>query len=81
MTDVFTHSIIISNLLPHLAPNPKILDIGTGHGYLSFLISKILSNRGQSSFSIIGIDVNKEAIKKCQEIHSEIFPNMKGLQF
>jgi len=42
MTDVFTHSIIVSSLVPHLTPNPKILDIGTGHGYLSFLISKIL---------------------------------------
>jgi hypothetical protein len=42
MTDVFTQSIIVSNLLPHLSPNPKILDIGTGHGYLSFLMCKIL---------------------------------------
>ena len=50
MTDVFTHSLIVSNLLTHLNLNSKILDIGTGHGYLSFLISKILENKKLSSF-------------------------------
>ena len=40
MTDIFSHSIILNNLEPQLKlkSNPKILDIGTGHGYLAFAI-------------------------------------------
>lgn len=39
MTDIFTHSVMISNLHSYWKNNIKILDIGTGHGYLPFLIS------------------------------------------
>lgn len=46
MTDIFTHSVIISNLTPHWKNSLRVLDIGTGHGYLPFLISKILQNKG-----------------------------------
>jgi protein-L-isoaspartate O-methyltransferase len=42
MTDIFTHSIIVTNLTSHWKNNIRVLDVGTGHGYLSFLISKIL---------------------------------------
>jgi protein-L-isoaspartate O-methyltransferase len=39
MTDIFTHSIILAHLEPKLKnDNLKVLDIGTGHGYLSFVI-------------------------------------------
>lgn len=42
MTDIFTHAVIINNLTPYWKDNIKILDIGTGHGYLCFLIAQIL---------------------------------------
>jgi len=56
MTDIFTHAIIINELSNHLRDNIKVLDIGTGHGYLSFLISKILRNKGFNNYHINGID-------------------------
>ncbi len=40
MTDLFTHAIILNNVEPHLKikDNLKVLDIGTGHGYIAFAI-------------------------------------------
>jgi methylase of polypeptide subunit release factors len=66
MTDIFTHSVIISNLSQHWRNGMNILDIGTGHGYLSFLIANILNNKGFSDYSVVGVDIHAEAIKYCQ---------------
>ena len=56
MTDIFTHAVMINTLSSQWKNNMNILDIGTGHGYLSFLISKILSKK-KMNFSITGIDI------------------------
>jgi protein-L-isoaspartate O-methyltransferase len=45
MTDIFTHAMILNNLSDHWKNNAKILDIGTGHGYLAFVIANILKRR------------------------------------
>ncbi len=58
MTDIFTHAIIVNNLIDSLKDNISVLDIGTGHGYLSFLISKILKNRLIENYHVTGIDIN-----------------------
>lgn len=42
MTDIFTHAIIMNNLTHSWNNNVKVLDIGTGHGFLTFLIAKVL---------------------------------------
>ena len=57
MTDVFTHAIIINELSNHWRNHINVLDIGTGHGYLSFLISQILKNNQLQGYQITGIDV------------------------
>jgi protein-L-isoaspartate O-methyltransferase len=40
MTDLFSHAIILNNIEPHLKlkNNIKVLDIGTGHGYVALAI-------------------------------------------
>ena len=68
MTDIFTHAVVISNLSATWKKNMRILDIGTGHGYLSFLIAKILKNKGLEGHSINGIDIYKESIEECEKI-------------
>ena len=45
----------------------KVLDIGTGHGYLAFVLSLYLAetlklNKFQISHQVIGIDTNIKAI-------------------
>lgn len=62
MTDIFTHAIVVNNVSQTLRDKVKVLDIGTGHGYLSFLIAKILEGRSISNYEIRGIDINEEAI-------------------
>ena len=47
----------------------RILDIGTGHGYLAFAIAKIIEKANlleKLSVIVKGIDIHKEAIEKCE---------------
>ena len=45
MTDILTHAVVLQSIESWLnIPSVKILDIGTGHGYLAFTIAKILAN-------------------------------------
>jgi protein-L-isoaspartate O-methyltransferase len=46
MTDIFTHAIMINAISSSFKSKMSVLDIGTGHGYLSFLIEQILSKKG-----------------------------------
>jgi protein-L-isoaspartate O-methyltransferase len=66
MTDIFTHAVIISNLSAHWQPKMRVLDIGTGHGYLALLIAKILDCKDMGGYEIRGVDVHQEAIDKCK---------------
>ena len=73
MTDIFTHAVIINNISQYLTNDVKILDIGTGHGYLAFLIDQIIKNKGLSGHSVIGIDINEKSIEFCKEIQRNYF--------
>lgn len=53
MTDIFTHSLILQSMSDYVINNAKILEIGTGHGYLSYVLKKM--NR---ALEITGIDCN-----------------------
>ena len=44
MTDIFTHAVILNSLDGFWKPKLKVLDVGTGHGYLAFLTAQILEN-------------------------------------
>ncbi len=61
MTDIFTHSIVLQNISSHLkrGNGHKVLDIGTGHGYLAYTLFKIFESNGLDSQKIYGIDLNK----------------------
>ena len=48
MTDIFTHAIMVNAIIPSFKSKMSVLDIGTGHGYLSFLIEQILRKKGYS---------------------------------
>ena len=65
MTDIFTHAVMINSLGPYWRNKMRILDVGTGHGYLSFLIARILQNKKLEG-EVIGIDIHEEAINKCR---------------
>ena len=44
MTDIFTHSVILQSICENVVDGSKALDIGTGHGYLAFILDKINPN-------------------------------------
>lgn len=82
MTDIFSHAIVLNNIQPHLTlkPRPKILDIGTGHGYLAFAVWNLaltLSKQPQ----VLGIDCYDECIQKCLEIKNKINIKAGELKF
>lgn len=59
MTDIFSHAVIINNLSDSWKQHVRVLDVGTGHGYLAYLIAKILEQRNIIDYSITGIDINE----------------------
>lgn len=76
MTDIFTHAVILERLaeqLQNMAMDTnnkdikqlRILDIGTGHGYLAYVISSLISSifaKNKLKPYIYGIDSNSAAI-------------------
>jgi methylase of polypeptide subunit release factors len=81
MTDIFSHAVIINNLCDRLKQKVRVLDVGTGHGYLAFLIAKILERRNIVDYSITGVDINEEAIQFCRNIHSKHYQIRGHLAF
>ena len=74
MTDIFSHSIILNNIEPQLKlkPEPKILDIGTGHGYLAFAIWMLAVELSKSPKQLLAIDCFDECIEKCHKIKTKL---------
>lgn len=50
----------------------RVLDIGCGHGYLTFGLGLLMKNR-KIRAKILGIDIYQENIKKCREIQQQHF--------
>lgn len=73
MTDIFTHAVMVNALSSAWKNNMRILDIGTGHGYLSFLISQILKQKSVTGSVVEAIDIHSESIDKCKQIQREHF--------
>ena len=48
------HAAAVESLLPFLYPGAKILDIGSGSGYLTHVLSKLVGSEGEGN--ITGID-------------------------
>ena len=61
MTDILTHSVILQTVEPYLyKTTASILDIGTGHGYLTFTIARILEIANQlQNQKVKGIDIHQ----------------------
>lgn len=48
------HAAAAESLLPFLYPSAKVLDIGSGSGYLTHVLSKLVGNDGEGN--VVGID-------------------------
>ena len=48
------HAAAAESLLPFLYPGAKVLDIGSGSGYLTHVLSKLVSPAGEGT--VVGID-------------------------
>ena len=70
MTDIFTHSVILQSICENLVDGSKVLDIGTGHGYLAFILNKLNPNT-----EILGLDSNEKAIEKCKLLKEHFSSN------
>ena len=46
------HSYCAETLLPHLHPNAKVLDIGSGSGYLTHVLANLVGSDGH----VVGVD-------------------------
>lgn len=99
MTDIFTHAVILEQVADHMEQivkqntiieaELKILDIGTGNGYLAFVISSLISSifkKSRLGFNVIGIDSNHQAIEFSKSLKNkyetlEEFPEVKNINF
>lgn len=67
----------ILNVLPKDETEPlQIIDFGCGKAYLTFALYYVLRKR---TVQIIGIDLKKEVLEKCQKLANEL--GYSGLQF
>lgn len=66
MTDPYMHALVIDKIgdFAKKFKEIKMVDIGTGSGYLAFLSFLIFQER-EIDFEIEGIDVHEMFIKKC----------------
>ena len=91
MTDIFTHAVLledccskIETILEQKANDRKnklrILDVGTGHGYLAYAISAYLTQHHKQivQFEVVGIDSNEKAIEFCNSIKNDVFGSGEG---
>lgn len=74
MTDIFSHSIILNNIQPYLKVNDKVkvLDIGTGHGYLAFAIWMLAKELNKNPKKVLGIDCYEECVEKCNQVKKNL---------
>lgn len=76
MTDALTHAIILQSFDDYLSTmdsrEMRVLDIGCGHGYLTFGMAMLMKNRNIKA-KVLGIDIYQENVKRCREIQQEHF--------
>ena len=53
------HASAAESLLPYLHPSARILDIGSGSGYLTHVLANLLGQEGR----VVGIDHIKELVE------------------
>jgi tRNA1(Val) A37 N6-methylase TrmN6 len=67
MTDIFTHAVILQQIHQYLKDGCSVLDIGTGHGYLPFVLGQL-----RTRMKIVGLDINANAIEMCNQIREKV---------
>src|SRR5690606_23242738 len=60
-------------------PDLKIMDFGSGKGYLTFAIYDHLLQRGNSSARVMGVELQETLVKFCNQIASQT--GQPGLEF
>ena len=85
MTDIFTHAVMLDRITDFLKrkiesksqQSISVLDIGTGHGYLAYVIAAFMDRMAQEhsykgEFDITGIDAIQACIKYCEDLGSVV---------
>lgn len=85
MTDIFTHAVILQKMTENLSDIASkqttkfinILDIGSGHGYLSFVLTAFmrkvaLNHHNRFNYQITGIDTLPKTVEYCQKLQKLI---------
>jgi protein-L-isoaspartate O-methyltransferase len=88
MTDIFTHAVILEEVSHsieefvsvHSDKEMTVLDVGTGHGYLSFVIANFINEvlthtKNSLNYRVIGIDCNSKSIEQCNALKNIIKTN------
>ena len=78
MTDIFTHAVMLDRISDFLDKRIKgkkdqslsILDIGTGHGYVAYVLAAFMDRMIEKhsykvEFDITGIDAIQQCIQYC----------------
>lgn len=56
----------------------KILDIGTGHGYLAFAMYYLTKDKNIKVNKILGVDCYENNVNKCEEIKNMLISKSKN---
>jgi protein-L-isoaspartate O-methyltransferase len=68
MTTPIMHVIPAALLAPHITHGSRILDVGTGHGYIAMLLRRYADLKGYRDVSVKGLDVNEHLIQRARTL-------------
>ncbi|MFV0519721.1 MAG: class I SAM-dependent methyltransferase [Lachnospirales bacterium] len=62
----------VSRFVSFLPENPVIVDVGCGKSYLTFALYYFLREHLKKNCRVIGIDIKKDVIKRCDELKRDM---------
>jgi len=71
---------IFASLIPEESPsNFRVVDMGCGHGYLTFAVHEYLTNHTDLNPDVLGLELRPELVDKCNKIAAELA--LSGIRF